>query len=103
MTHKLCWDVKCLQIIFAHSVFKFILYVTVNHSTYVVQSIILWIDRIVMLLCITADTWSHEMVPCLFFACPSKKQLHACRVFRKQGPAVKSTCLRAVKIKNVAV
>jgi hypothetical protein len=30
--------------------------------TYIVQSIVSWIGHIVALLCITVDTWSHEMV-----------------------------------------
>jgi hypothetical protein len=70
---------------------------------YVVQSIILWIGCIVALLCTTADTWSHEMVLCPFFSRSSKKQLRACGVFRKKVTVVKSSCLRAAEIENVAV
>jgi hypothetical protein len=39
-----------------------------NLCIYVVQ----WIGRIVALLCTTADTWSHEMVPCPLRACIQK-------------------------------
>jgi hypothetical protein len=70
---------------------------------YVVQSIISWIGSIVALLCTTADTWSHKMVPCPFFSHPSKKQLHACGIFTKKATVVKGSCLRAVEIENVAV
>jgi hypothetical protein len=70
---------------------------------YVVQSIITWIGLIMALLCITADTWSHKMVSCLFFSRPSKKQLCACLVFRKKVTVVKGSCLQAMEIKNVAV
>jgi hypothetical protein len=61
-----------------------------------------WIGCIVALLCTTADTWSHEIVPCLFF-CPSKKQLYACGVFRKKVAVAKGSCLRAVDIEIVTV
>jgi hypothetical protein len=44
---------------------------------YAVQPIISWIGRIVALLCITADTWRHEIVQCPFFSRPRKKQLRA--------------------------
>jgi hypothetical protein len=52
---------------------------------YVVQWIILWIGHTAVMLCNTGDMWSHEMVPCLFFFHPSKKQfcVCACGVFRK--------------------
>jgi hypothetical protein len=70
---------------------------------YIVQSIILWIGRIVALLCTTADMWSHKMVPCSFFSCPSKKQLCACSVFRKKVTVVTGSCLWAAEIENVAV
>jgi hypothetical protein len=56
---------------------------------YIVQSIISWTGRIVTLLCTTADTWSHETVPCPFFSSPSKKQLRACGVFRNKVNVVK--------------
>jgi hypothetical protein len=55
-------------------------------------------DRIVALLCSTACTWSHEMVPS-----PSKQQLPACGAFRKRVSVVKGSCLRAAEIENVAV
>jgi hypothetical protein len=70
---------------------------------YMVQSIILWIGRIVALLCTTVDMWSYEMVPCPLFSCPSKKQLHACSVLQKKVTVVKGSCLRAVEIENVTV
>jgi hypothetical protein len=47
--------------------------------------------------------WSHEMVPCPFFSRPSKKQLHACGVFRKKVAVVNGSCLQAAEIENVAV
>jgi hypothetical protein len=75
----------------------------IQNPIYVVQSIISWIGRIMVLLCTTADTWSHKMVPCQFFSHASKKQLHACSVFRKKVTAVTGSCLRAVEIKNLAV
>jgi hypothetical protein len=68
---------------------------------YRVQSIILWISRIVALLWATVDTWSHEICP--FFSCPSKKQLHACGVLRKKVTDVRGSCLRVVEMNNVAV
>jgi hypothetical protein len=70
---------------------------------YVEQSIISWIGRIMALLCNTADTRSHEMVPCPFFSHPSKKQLHVCGAFRKKVTAVKGNCLQAAEIENVTV
>jgi hypothetical protein len=70
---------------------------------YIVQSIISWIAHIVVLLCTTADTWSHEMVPCPFLSRPSKKQLRVCSIFRKKVTFLEGSCLRAAKIENVAV
>jgi hypothetical protein len=67
------------------------------------QLMISWTGRIVALLCTTADTWSHETVPCPFFSRPSKKQLRACGVFRRKVTVVKGSCLRAAEIENVAV
>jgi hypothetical protein len=72
-------------------------------TTYIVQSIISWTGSIVALLCTTADMWSHEMMPCPFFSCTSKKQLRECGVFRKKVTVVKGSCLRAAEIENVAV
>jgi hypothetical protein len=66
------------------------------------QSIISWIGRIMELLCTTADTWSHEMVP-YPFSRPSKKQLRACGVLRKKATVVKGSFLLAAEIENVAV
>jgi hypothetical protein len=70
---------------------------------YVVQSIISWTGRILALLCTTAETWSHEMVPCPFCSRPSKKQLRSCGVFRVKVTVLKGSCLRAAEIENVAV
>jgi hypothetical protein len=71
--------------------------------TYVVQSVILWIGRIVALLFTTADAWSHEMVTCLSFSRSNNKQLHACGVCRKKVTVVKGSCLRVVEIENCVV
>jgi hypothetical protein len=74
-----------------------------DHASYVVQSIISWTGCILALLCITADMWRHEMVPCPFCSCSSKKQLRACGVFRKKVTVLKGSRLRAAEIENVAV
>jgi hypothetical protein len=71
-----------------------IIYIYGLHTDiYVLQSIISWTGRMVALLCTTADTWSHEMVPCPFFSRPSEKQLRACvracGVFRKKVTVVR--------------
>jgi hypothetical protein len=58
-----------------------------------------WIGRIVVLLCTTADTWSHELVPCPFFPRPSKKQLRACDVFRKKVTFVKGSFCKQRKLR----
>jgi hypothetical protein len=44
--------------------------------------------------------WSHEMVPCPFFSHPSKKQLWACGVFRKEVTVLKGTYLQVVEIEK---
>jgi hypothetical protein len=57
----------------------------------------LWIGRIAALLCTTADTWSHEMVPCPFLSLvPTRSScMHAwCCVFRKELAVVRGSCLR---------
>jgi hypothetical protein len=72
-------------------------------SLYVVQSIISRIGRTVVLLCTTADTWSHEMVLCPFFSSPRKKQSCACSVLRKKVTVVKGSCLQVAEIENVTV
>jgi hypothetical protein len=41
------------------------------------------------------------MVPCPFYSCPSKKQLHAWHVFRKKVTIVKG--LRVVEMESFAV
>jgi hypothetical protein len=69
---------------------------------YVVHSIISWIGLILALLCTTADTWNHEIMPCPFFSRSSKKQLRACGILRKKVTVVKGSCLRATEIENVA-
>jgi hypothetical protein len=56
----------------------------------------------VALLSTTADMCSHEMVPCPFISCPSKKQLRVYGVFRKKVTVVKGR-LRVAEIENVAV
>jgi hypothetical protein len=77
--------------------------VSLHQCSYVVQSIISWTGLVVVVLCTTADTLSHNMVPCSFFSCPSKQKLHACSVSeRKRVTVVKGSCLRVVEIKNVA-
>jgi hypothetical protein len=38
------------------------------------------------------------MVPCPFFSHRSKKQFHACGVFRKKVTVVKGSCLQAAEI-----
>jgi hypothetical protein len=43
------------------------------------------------------------MVSCLFFSCPSKKQLHVYGVFINKATVVKGSCLQAAEIENVAV
>jgi hypothetical protein len=52
---------------------------------------------------ITADMWSHEMVPCPLFSRTSKMQLCVCGVFRKKVTVVKGSCLQVAEIKNVVV
>jgi hypothetical protein len=42
--------------------------------------------------------WSHAMVLCPFFSCPSKKQLRVCGVLKKKATDVAET-----EIENVAV
>jgi uncharacterized protein (DUF697 family) len=75
----------------------------VRTPMYIVQSIISWIGSIVALLCVTADTWSHEVVLCPFFSRPSKKQLRVCGVFRKKVTVMMGSYLQSAEIENVAV
>lgn len=60
------------------------IYIWLPNEKYIVQSVILWIRCIVALLCTTAGMWSHKVVPSPFSSWPSKKQWHACGIFKGQ-------------------
>jgi hypothetical protein len=69
-----------------------------QQTTYVVESIISWIDCTVKLLHTTADMWGYETVLYAFFSDPRKKQSH-----RSKVNVVKGSYLHATEIEDMEV